>query len=163
MVGIGALVELQEWGRCICIFRHIAEHVWCFNWGSHQPRYKIMKGCPRFVWKGIDKSSNYFTRSSWGRWVGRTNGENDAFRKTTLEIGTCSYHGWSWDIGLVGRLHWHLFHFTFFYSIESPHYQPPFNAMLWLWLVSMIFECGFKHVSSGLFYSDRLCLWLWRI
>jgi hypothetical protein len=26
-----------------------------------------------------------------------------AFRKATLKIGTCCYHGWPWDIGSVGR------------------------------------------------------------
>jgi hypothetical protein len=32
-----------------------------------------------------------------------------AFRKTTIEIGTCNYHGWPWDIGLVSRPHCHFF------------------------------------------------------
>jgi hypothetical protein len=30
--------------------------------------------------KGIDRSLNYFTRSSQSRWVGQTNGENDEAR-----------------------------------------------------------------------------------
>jgi hypothetical protein len=43
------------------------------------------------------------------------------------------------------------------------NYQPLFNAMLWMWLVSIILQCGFKHVNSGLLCSGRWCLWLWRI
>jgi len=35
------------------------------------------------------------------------------FRKATLDIGTCNYHGWPWDISLGGKLHWHLFHHIF--------------------------------------------------
>jgi hypothetical protein len=52
------------------------------------------------------------------------------FKKATLEIGTCNYHGWPWDIGLVGKPHWHLFHFTFYYSIGCMSYQLPFNVTL---------------------------------
>jgi hypothetical protein len=29
------------------------------------------------VWEGIDSSLNYFTRSSWGKWVSRTNDADD--------------------------------------------------------------------------------------
>jgi hypothetical protein len=51
------------------------------------------------------------------------------FRKTTLDIGTCSYHGWPWDIGSIGKPHWHLFHHIFWYLVRISRYQPPFNVM----------------------------------
>jgi hypothetical protein len=40
-----------------------------------------------------------------------------AFRKATLEIGACDYHGWPWDTGLVSKLHLHFFHYVFGYSV----------------------------------------------
>jgi len=83
-----------------------------------------------------------------------------AFEKATLEIGTCSYHGWPWDIGSP---HWHLFHHTFYYLVKTRNYQPPFDVMLWLWLVLMILQCGFRHVSNKLLCLCEWCLWLWRI
>jgi hypothetical protein len=48
----------------------------CSNWRSHQPRCKI----PRVVWKGIDRSSNNFTRPSWDGHVSQMDGANDEMR-----------------------------------------------------------------------------------
>jgi hypothetical protein len=53
-----------------------------------------------------------------------------AFKEATLKIGICNYHGWPWDISLINKLHWHLFHRTFYYSVEISNYQPLFDTML---------------------------------
>jgi len=52
-----------------------------------------------------------------------------AFKEATLKIGIYNYHGWSLDISLINKLHWHLFHPTF-YSVEISSYQPLFDMML---------------------------------
>jgi hypothetical protein len=83
------------------------------------------------------------------RWVGQMNGANGETRIAKV-----------WP---SKRPHWHLFHHIFCYLVKIPSYLPPFDTMLWLWLISMILQCGFKHVSSGLLCSNVWCLWLWII
>jgi hypothetical protein len=55
---------------------------------------------------------------------------NMALKKATFDIGTCNYHGWPWDIGLINKPHLHIFHCIFCYLIRILNYQPPFDAML---------------------------------
>jgi transposase InsO family protein len=61
---------------------------------------------------------------------------------------------WPWDIGLVDKPHWHFFHHIFCYSVKISSYKLPFDMMLWLWLVSMILQCGFRNINSGLLCSS---------
>jgi len=45
-----------------------------------------------------------------------------ASKRVTLEIGTCSYHSWPWDIGLVGRPPLHHFHHNFYCLVVTLSY-----------------------------------------
>ncbi len=124
------LPDCSSEGVWICILGQNVQQVWCSNSSSHQPRYKISRGFPRFVWKNIDRPLDYWkiimTQTGWpNKWWKRWSEDckSTAFKKATLNIGICSYHGWPWDISLVGRPHWHFFHGIFCYLVEISSYH----------------------------------------
>jgi hypothetical protein len=45
-----------------------------------------------------------------------------ASKRVVLEIGTCIYHGWPWDLGLVGMPPLHHFHYIFYCLVVTPSY-----------------------------------------